>query len=106
MTQTIVLVVCVTIPAALTLLLRFPSRDTVPDPPGLRITRHASGGVEVVRYGERFRALQEEARGLPDQEPVGGYRQLWNTMLDQIVSRIAERPTPADGRTLGPQDPT
>ncbi|KAG9043628.1 hypothetical protein FS837_009316 [Tulasnella sp. UAMH 9824] len=100
MTQTLVLGLCATILAALTLLLLFLSRDTVPDPRDLRTTRHAYGGVEVVRYGERFPALQEEARGLLDQEPVRGYRRLWNIML-QI-----DKPTPADGRILGPQDPT
>ncbi|KAG9042509.1 hypothetical protein FS837_010761 [Tulasnella sp. UAMH 9824] len=107
MTQIVTLVVGVTMTSTLALLLSFLNRDTAPHPPGLRITRHASGGVEPVRYGEHIRALQEEEEaGLLAQEPLRGYRRLWNIMLDHIVSRIADRPTPAGGRVLGPQDPT
>ncbi|KAG8963243.1 hypothetical protein FRC00_007155 [Tulasnella sp. 408] len=105
MTQIVTLVICPAIISALALLLWLLIRDTPTHPPGLRITKHASSGVEPVRFGEHIR-MQEEAAGLLAQEPIRGYRRLWNIMLDQIVSRIADRPTPARGRVLGPQDPT
>lgn len=105
MTELVTLVVCIPMITSLALLLSSLARDTAPHPPGRRIIRHASSGVEPVHLGEHIR-MQEEAADLLAQEPLRGYRRWWNIMLDQIVSPIADRPTPAGGRVLGPQDPT
>lgn len=103
MTPTLALLICATTLFTLTFLLILLLHDTTMNPPRHRHVRHAIVGVAFVHYNDQIRALQQEAMGLLDHEPLRGYHRLWRITFGWNLPSTLDG-LPKDPYPLGPQD--
>lgn len=67
---------------------------------------HLLPPVVFTQYSERIRAMQDRALDLLEDEPLRGYTNLGNVLLDWLIPAPEDDRGPVEDHRLGPQDPS